>query len=66
MDGHCYLMDDFISLYYSWYLGWLFLHILFANFFDGLWPCAVRKFCGQPISVDDSCVMRKHGSWDLQ
>ena len=32
MNGHYYLMDDFISIYYSWYLGWLFLHTYCSPF----------------------------------
>ena len=57
MDVHYFLMDDFFSLYYSWYLEWLFLHMLLAKsslpiifrwhmtvrYYGFLWP---THFCG--------------------
>ena len=45
MDGHYYLMDDFISLYISRYLGWLFLHILLAHFCAG----DIQMACGHAL-----------------
>ena len=32
MNGHYYLMDDLISIYYSWYWDGYFAHILLAIF----------------------------------
>ena len=72
MDGYYYLMDAFISLILSMVSGMAIFCIYcspisFAGYIQMAYLShAIAEIFGQPISVDDSCVMRKYGSWDLR
>ena len=70
MDVHYYLMDDFFSLYYSWYLEWLFLHMLLAKSsfqmaYDRalLWTSMANPFLWMTTA---RCAMCKCGSRDFK
>ena len=65
MNGHYYLMDDFFSLYYSWYLEWLFCIYCSPVMVRGKMP--VASVYGNVLRFADACFEpgKFHNEWTV-